>query len=182
MNIEPLANSNQPPGRPASAAAVRIAPGRLEAARKVRGLTLQQFAGTLGHNANEKIVKLWEDGKWHPTSAQAIKMARVLHCQVDYLLGKTDVMEIPAPTEPPVAPAAPTDPVAATPPPPDRGAPLGKNIDRIDGPALRKVRVYRKLTVKDLGERTGIAHQTIGSWECGRYTGIGRDRVAWVAR
>lgn len=44
---------------------------------------------------------------------------------------------------------------------------MGKSI-RVDGQRLRELRVERALTLRDLGERSGVVYDTINKLELGR--------------
>ena len=50
------------------------------------GLTQKQLAGKM--NVDQSAVSLWEAGKARPARKHQKKLAKILHCTVDELLGE----------------------------------------------------------------------------------------------
>lgn len=63
-------------------------PERLKIAREKKGLTQRQLAALL--KAAPSTVALYETGDRNPDPVMLTKLADVLECSVDYLLGRTD--------------------------------------------------------------------------------------------
>ncbi len=59
---------------------------RLKELRQENGLSQAQLAKRAG--CSQPMITLWEKGECEPTASYIIKLADILNCTTDYLLGK----------------------------------------------------------------------------------------------
>lgn len=64
---------------------------RLKPLRKMRHITQKQLAARIGYSEN--AVHGWEHGDYTPSCDALCKIAIVLNCSTDWLLGLTDIIE-----------------------------------------------------------------------------------------
>lgn len=69
----------------------------LRTARKSNKLTMRELGEKVG--VSESAISQYETGKREADFETIIKIAEVLDCSIDYLLGRTDQKEKPAPTD-----------------------------------------------------------------------------------
>lgn len=67
---------------------------RIKERREKKGLLQKDIANFVG--VSQQAVARWEKGETEPDSATLVKLAELLECSVDYLLGRTNV---PTPIE-----------------------------------------------------------------------------------
>lgn len=72
---------------------------RIAELRKKRNMTQSDLANSLDMSTSS--VAMWETGKREPDTDKIAKIADLFNVSVDYLLGRTDVLENAAPDETP---------------------------------------------------------------------------------
>lgn len=65
---------------------------RLRRAMNQRSVKLKDFAKAVCRS--EETVKKWRNGSMMPAFATVVSIANVLHVSIDFLTGRTDIMEI----------------------------------------------------------------------------------------
>ncbi len=106
----------------------------LKRLREERGIDQKVLAIDL--NVSQPTISDWENGRKTPSVENLVRLADYFSVPLDYLLGRIDQKEIPAPTS-----------------------------DAMIGDQIRHYRKSQKVSQKDLASQLFVSQQAVGKWE-----------------